>query len=181
MSNNKKSWPFWVIMFIALVSIFCVGLFLVAPDSQVISNTITETGDHLLKVLIKIVMVIIFTLALGSLYFRFILGIPFSSLKEKLKESHNDSHTIIISGIAISLAIAFLMAGGINLRQYLYQICTKGIIGYLVAIIITLIMTRMAGVKSVGEFRDLVNTPSNDSHAILISSILTASLLISMS
>lgn len=181
MSNNKKSWPFWVIVIIALASIFCVGLFLVAPDFQVSINTLTETGNHLLKVLVKIILVFIFTLLIGSLYFKFILGIHFSSLKEKLKENHNDSHAIIISGIAISLAIAFLMAGGDNLRQYLYQLCTKGAIGYFTATIITLVMTRLAGVKSVGEFRNWINTSNNDSHAILISSILVASLLISMS
>lgn len=178
---SNKSWLFWVITLAILALIFCASLLFLAPDTQVAANTMAETGDHLLKVLVKIVLIIIFTLIFSSLYFKFILHTPLVALRDKLRESNNDSHAYIIGGIIGSLVVVFTKAGGANLHQYLYQLGTRATAGYFVAIVITLAVTRVFGIRSVHEFRSYINRPNNDSYAILVLIILIASLFVAMS
>jgi hypothetical protein len=177
---RKSVWSFLLCELLFLVLLFAVGLILLAPNITVIDNTFVGIGNYLPKIGIVFVLAVVLTLIQSFLFLKLCLGIPVSGIKKRFEESHNDSHAYLIGGIAASVAVALVFSSGVNLHQYLYSLCIKAPVGYLFAVLATTVVARIFGVKSMQEFRNWINTPDNDSYAILVSVIMVVSMILAM-
>ena len=178
---NKKIWNFitWEATFLALL--FAVGLFFLAPNTTVVDQTFVSIGGYFLELAIKTVLAIAITLTQSFIFLRYCLDIRVLRLKDRFQASNNDSHAFLIIGIAASVVTALFSVKGANLHQYLYNLCIKMPIGYLVSVVITIVVSRLFGVKNIERFRAWIDTKDNDSYAILVAGILVLSMILAMS
>jgi hypothetical protein len=112
--------------------------------------------------------------------FRHVLDTKLTQLTSKLKDHHNDSYAIIIFGLVTSVVIMLTAVGDTTIQYLLYQILTRGTVGYAIATVFTVIFAKIFGMKSMDELRYWVNEKDNNSYAIIISGILIVSMILSM-
>lgn len=172
---------FLAIEFAFLALVFAAGLFFVAPNNQVINNTLGGIGRYLVEVGVKFGLVTIIAFVQAYFIFTNVLGTPLCQLRGKFEKSRNDSHAYIVVGILGSAAAALTMAGGANLAQYAYQTCTRVAIGYAIATLGVILAARFFGVKTMDQFRDWIDMEDNDSYAILVAGIMVISMVLAMS
>lgn len=177
---RKSFWSFLIWDFVFLAVMFSFGMLVLAPNAAIATETFTGIGGYLLKTTIKVVLAVILAIIQSLFLLKLGLGFSASAIKKQFQEEHNDSMAYLIVGLAGSAVIAIALATGSNIHQYLYVFCTKVPVGYLIASIITTIITRISGVKSIQEFRSWIDAKSNDSHAILVAGILVMSMFLAM-
>ena len=160
--------------------LFTVGLFFLAPNTTVIDQTFVSIGGFFFEVAIKTVLAVILFLVMWFLFFK--IGLRSSrSLKDYFVSNNNDSHVWLFIGIAATVVIAVLSVKGINIQQYLYNLCIKMPVGYFISTIITLVVARLSGLKTIENFRIWMDAKDNDSFAILVVGILVLSMFLTMS
>ncbi len=180
-SKGISGRKFLVAEFVFLVLVFAGGLAFLAPSIQVINNTLDGIGHYLFEVGIKFVLVIAITLVQAYVVFTHVLDTPLTELRQKFNKSRNDSHAYVLVGIIGGAVVALTMARGVNLNQYVYQLCTRAAVGYGIATIAAGLTAGCFGVKSMDDFRDWIDTEDNDSYAILLSGVLVLSMVLAMS
>ena len=176
----KKTWFFFLVEATFLALLFSVGLFLLAPNIAVVDQTFVSIGGYFFELAIKTVLTIIITLIMWLLFFKIGLG-SFRSLKDYFVLSNNDSHSYLFIGIAATVVVALFSVKGVNIHQYLYNLCIKMPIGYLISTVITVIFARLFGIKTIEGFRSWMDAKYNDSYAIVIAGIFVLSMLLAMS
>ncbi len=172
---------FLPIEFSFLMILFAAGLFFIAPNREVIDNTMGGVSQYLAEVGIKFGLATIIAFIQAYVVFTHILDTPLKLLRGKFEKSRNDSHAYILVGVIGSVTIALAMAGGANIAQYIYQLCTRVAIGYAITTIGTVLVARFFGVKSMDQFRDWIDTEDNDSFAILVVGVMIFSMVLAMS
>jgi hypothetical protein len=177
---RKSTWVSIIGEFIFLASLFAIAIFVLAPNVTIIDKTFVGISHYLPKVAIMFILAVGLTLIQSFLFLKLCLGIRASEIKKRFEESHNDSHAYLIGGVAISVVIALAMSNGANLPQYLYNLCTKAPVGFILSVLFTTLFARIFGVKSMQAFHNWIDTPDNDSYAILVSVIMVASMILAM-
>lgn len=177
---SKKTWLFFLVEFIFLALLFSVGLFILAPNAKVVDQTFVSIGGYFCELGIKAVLAIVISLVMSLIFFKICLK-PSGSLKDYFISENNDSHAFLIVGIVASVIIALFSVKGISFHQYLYNLCIKMPIGYLISTIVAVVFARLFGVKNMEDFRNWMETKNNDSYAIIVSGILVLSMILTMS
>ena len=161
-----------------LTVFFCLGLFL-APDT-VKAQLASDMGSYLLKLLVKIIILTIWSGAVMWVIFYHVLDTTFAELREYLEQVHNDSHAIIAGAIILAGGLIIGLSQGVTVNAFAYTVLTKGSVGVAIATIFTIVGAWRFGVRSMDGFRDWIGAESNDSHAILVSSMWLAIIILAM-
>lgn len=186
MSNTKispkgiKGWVFLIVEFFILGCLFFIALRFVAPNIQVSSNTLNSVGEYLTKTGVKFFLAVVISFLEIWVVFKHVLDTKLSELKVKLKEHHNDSYAYIIFGLVTSVVVMLAAVGDATPQYFLYQILTRGTVGFAIATVFTVIFAKVFGMKNMDEFRYWINEKDNNSYAIIVAGISIVSMVLSM-
>lgn len=186
MSNSKispkgiKGWLFLLLEFIFLGVLFFIALEFVAPNTQVTQDTVKSLTGYFIKIGGKFLLAIVISFLEVWVVFKHVLDTKLSNILDKLKIHYNDSYAIILVGLITSVAIMIASVGDSSVQYLMYQILTRGSIGFAVATIFTVIFAKILGMNSMDELRFWIDEKANNSFVIIIVGVLIVSTILSM-
>ncbi len=186
MSNSKtlskgiKGWLFLLLEFIFLGGLFFIALKFVAPNAQVTQDTVRGLTGYLMKIGGKFILAIVISFLEVWVVFKHVLDTKISDLLDKLRLHHNDSYAIILVGLITSVSIMIASVGDTSVQYLLYQILTRGSLGFAIATIFTVIFAKILGMNSMDELRFWIDEKANNSYVIIIVGVLIVSTILSM-
>ena len=175
--SGKRYLLLWTIL---MVVIFAAAQIFLAPKA-VVTKTFEVIPGWIGEYLIRMIFIGVLVLARAYITFTHVLDTPLKQLKAKFEKSRNDSHAIVLIGLAILAYILITAVKGVGFTQYLYIVMTRGALGEIVGDVITILVARFCfGIHSMDEFRDWVDAEDNNSHAILVMGIKIISLAVAL-
>jgi hypothetical protein len=168
---------FLIIVAITLTLGFVWGFMLKgAPD---LTETLKDIGAYFEIIAVKFAVGSVITLLLSWIVFYHVLDTPLDQLRKKFREDKVNAYGFLMVGILGTVVVMLVGAQGATFNEYLFGLLTRGTVGLGIATLLTIIVARIFGCRSMDGFRDSINT-GNDVDAILVSGALVIGMFFAM-
>jgi hypothetical protein len=154
--------------FVAMALIFAAAQYFLAPSANVVNEAYAKTFEWVNEYGKRLALVAGITFVFAYAVFTHVLDTPLRQLGSKFRKPQNDSHAIVLLGLAAKAVLLIAMIEGQSFDQYLYLVMTQGSVGELMATVVTLGIARFFGIRSMDEFRDKVEEKDNDTFTMLV-------------
>lgn len=171
---------FLFLSLVVLAGLFATGSIALGAPGAVVTTTITNLPHYIVEVVVKFVTWFVASGVLAVIVFSVVLDTPIRDLWVWLNAPRNDSHAIVLAGMAGVVSIAMLAAQGVTLQQFAFTVMTKGAIGLFLGILATTAGAWFIGVRSMDNFRARLVEKDNNSHVIVVMAILNIAMAFAM-
>lgn len=171
---------FLALSFVGLAVLFAIGTLGLRAPTNVVEATFTNLPRYLFEVAVKSAAWFIVTSLMSVITFGLVLDTSLRELWRWFSTPRNDSHAIVLAGIGGVVAIAMLAAQGVTLQQYAFTVMTKGSLGVFLGILVTSVGAWLIGVRSMDDFRMRLVEKDNNSHVLVVMTVLNGAMAFAM-
>lgn len=169
---------FFITYFVVLALALLVTT-IVTPGGASWQNA-ADLADYLLVTTVKTAASMIIAFLLNSVFFSYVFGMNWAEILGKARETNNQSHIVVFGANIVVATIMVAATPFTNLTQFIQFLLLKGTIGLALGTLLTFGAIRLFGIKSIREFREMVERPNNDNHAWIALFVMACSMVIAM-